>query len=192
MRSKDGAFDRTLLPPASAFYRREFSNLSRPSRDAWAKCNCPWHNSKSKLSLCVNLSHGGFYCHGCGKKGGDIVAFLMERDRLSFRAACESLGAWVGGAEADQARIAQERKARERKRQAEIDAKEAARQEAARQELIRARDWLHTLEEIYRIAAAELEASPEQEKLWASMAMLHEEIREQERIYRELAGIEAV
>jgi len=110
----------------------------------------------------------------------------MERDHMSFRAACESLGAWVGGSEADQARIAQERRTRERKRQEEIDAKDAARQER-----IRERDWLHTLEEIYRMAAAELEAAPEDEKLWASMALLHEEIREQERIYRELAGIEA-
>ena len=46
------------------------------------------------MSFSVNLANGGFYCHGCAVKGGDMVVFLRLRYGLSFKDACKQLGAW--------------------------------------------------------------------------------------------------
>lgn len=79
------SFDRSQLPPARTFYERELGELRRPSR-GWArpKAGCPFHESKSKASFAVNLDTGGFYCFSCGEKGGDVLAFVQLRYRLSF------------------------------------------------------------------------------------------------------------
>jgi hypothetical protein len=91
-------FRKELLPPAASFYERELGELRRPSR-GWAspKAGCPFHDSKSKTSFSVNLDTGGFYCFGCGAKGGDVAAFVMLRDKVDFKAAAQSLGAWDDG-----------------------------------------------------------------------------------------------
>lgn len=79
-------FDRSSLPPARSFYERELGELRRSDRKGWArpKRGCPFHASKSKSSFFVNLDSGGFYCFGCGAKGGDVLAFVRLRDGLSF------------------------------------------------------------------------------------------------------------
>jgi hypothetical protein len=40
----------------------------------------------------VHLDTGGFNCFGCGAKGGDVLAFVMLRDHLSFPAALRHFG----------------------------------------------------------------------------------------------------
>ena len=109
-------FDKALLPPANSFYHSELGQLPRPDRHGWCRTNCPFHKSKSKKSFSVNVSHGGFYCFGCGAKGGDPVAFLMQRDKLTFRRACEALGAWKDLSAGDHQRIEEEKRDREQKR----------------------------------------------------------------------------
>jgi len=50
----------------------------------------------------------------CGEKGGDVVAFLMRRDRLDFKRAAQSLGCWKDGglSPEDRARIEHDRRNR--------------------------------------------------------------------------------
>ncbi len=55
---------------------------------------CPFHGEKSP-SFSVDAEKGLFYCFGC-HKGGSVVDFLMELDKLSYREALEELAARAG------------------------------------------------------------------------------------------------
>ncbi len=88
-------FRRELLPPARLFYEQQFGQLRRPDRRGWAQCRCPFHESKTKSrSLQLNLATGGFFCFSCGAKGGDLIAFVMQRDQVGFKTACRMLNCW--------------------------------------------------------------------------------------------------
>lgn len=50
---------------------------------------CPFHDEKSP-SFHVTASKGYYHCFGCGK-GGDVIAFLMEKEHLSFTETLERL-----------------------------------------------------------------------------------------------------
>ena len=50
---------------------------------------CPFHDEKSP-SFTVTPSKGFFHCFGCGV-GGDVIAFLMKIDHLSFMESIEKL-----------------------------------------------------------------------------------------------------
>lgn len=55
---------------------------------------CPFHDEKTP-SFNVNVSRGFFHCFGCGE-GGDVIAFLMKVDGLTFTEAVERLAEKVG------------------------------------------------------------------------------------------------
>jgi DNA primase len=65
------------------FYTREVGPLS--GHGAWRSARCPWHAPDRHPSLRVNVEMGAFKCMACGVHGGDVVAFLMRRDGLTFR-----------------------------------------------------------------------------------------------------------
>jgi DNA primase (bacterial type) len=60
----------------------------RPSGKAFMGL-CPFHNDHTP-SLAVYPKTGTFYCFGC-QKHGDALAFLMEKERLSFAEALKAL-----------------------------------------------------------------------------------------------------
>jgi hypothetical protein len=170
-------FDPSALPPARSFYEKELGRLRRPSR-GWARANCPFHESKSRISFCVNLESGGFYCFGCETKGGDVVDFLRLRYKLDFKAAAQELGAWRGEttpAESNSLRSRHQERAR-------LRADEAAQAESARRERIEARDHLHAVATLYDEAQAEHD--------WLSMSELLPRVRQAEEQYWQLAGLE--
>jgi hypothetical protein len=179
-------FRKDLLPPARVFYENALGKLSKPSR-GWARGNCPFHDSKSKTSFSVNLDSGGFFCHGCQASGGDIVSFVQKRDGLSFRDACEALGCWDGALRVDMIVVRKaeaERERMEQERQAEKDREH--------QERIRARDWLHCCDCIYRESSArltELRQGDEAEIHWSILALVTDEIREAETAYLQKADL---
>ncbi|MDN5345215.1 MAG: primase [Clostridia bacterium] len=76
---------------------------------------CPFHNEKTP-SFTVSPDKQVFYCFGCGT-GGDVLAFLMKQDGLSFPEAVQALAAragihLAGAAESPEARRQREWKER--------------------------------------------------------------------------------
>ncbi len=55
---------------------------------------CPFH-SETKPSFTVAPDKGIFYCFGCGA-GGNVIAFLMQHQRLSFPEAAQELARRYG------------------------------------------------------------------------------------------------
>jgi len=86
------AFNRALLPPAIEYYR-DTQGMKITGTGEWRTALCPFHDDKSP-SLRINTRSGGYKCFVCDAKGGDVLAFHMQRHSLSFIAACKSLGAW--------------------------------------------------------------------------------------------------
>ncbi len=58
------------------------------------KACCPFHQEKTPSFTC-NREKGLFYCFGC-QTGGDVFAFLMKIENLSFTEALEKLAARAG------------------------------------------------------------------------------------------------
>ncbi|MBQ6715898.1 MAG: DNA primase [Clostridia bacterium] len=61
--------------------------LRKKGKYLWA-C-CPFHNEKTP-SFKVDSESQMYYCFGC-HKGGNVISFLMEHDRLEFMEAVEEL-----------------------------------------------------------------------------------------------------
>ena len=55
---------------------------------------CPFHDEKSP-SFHVTPARGYFHCFGC-QEGGDVIAFIMKIDHLSFTETIERLASRIG------------------------------------------------------------------------------------------------
>jgi len=55
---------------------------------------CPFHDEKTH-SFNVSPDRGIFHCFGC-EKGGDVIAFLMENEKLTFPESVRSLASELG------------------------------------------------------------------------------------------------
>ncbi|NBN91680.1 MAG: DNA primase [Actinobacteria bacterium] len=55
---------------------------------------CPFHDEKSP-SFHVTPARGYFHCFGC-QEGGDVIAFIMKIDHLSFTETIEKLASRIG------------------------------------------------------------------------------------------------
>lgn len=86
-----GNFRRDLLPCPLDYYRGRGMKLL--GRGEWRSALCPFHHD-TEPSLRVHVPDGGFFCHGCGAKGGDVLDFHQRRYSLRFREAAQDLGAW--------------------------------------------------------------------------------------------------
>lgn len=64
----------------------QFGQRSGP----WAIAGlCPFHADSKQGSFKVNLTSGAFRCWSCGAHGGDIIAFVMQKQNLSFKECLE-------------------------------------------------------------------------------------------------------
>ncbi|MDR3146103.1 MAG: DNA primase [Treponema sp.] len=70
----------------------DYVRLEKKSGRYWG-C-CPFHNEKTP-SFTVNPDRKLYYCFGC-HKGGTIIDFVMEMDKLSFAEAVEALAGKTG------------------------------------------------------------------------------------------------
>jgi DNA primase len=76
------------------FYQGELPDMPKTQRQAgWLPGGpCPFHDDKHPGSFRINAEHGGFKCHACGAQG-DIISFVMDRDRVNFKTALS----WLEG-----------------------------------------------------------------------------------------------
>ena len=87
------AFKRDRLPTPADYYREQGLNLTGGGE--WKSAVCPFHDD-TRPSLRVRLDTGAFRCMACGAKGGDVLAFHMQRHGLTFIEGAKALGAWEG------------------------------------------------------------------------------------------------
>jgi hypothetical protein len=85
------SFDRNQLPNALAYFEGE--GLKLQGRGKWRTTRCDFHDGSD--SMRVNTESGAWVCMACGAKGGDVLAYAMQRHDLQFVEACKSLGAWI-------------------------------------------------------------------------------------------------
>ena len=82
---------KAAISPAD-YYQYELSDMPRTDKGNWQDGGlCVFHNDRHTGSFRVNLDTGAFCCFSCGAKGGDIVAFTMQRDGLAFPDALKQL-----------------------------------------------------------------------------------------------------
>ena len=93
-RKFNSGFDRSRLPNPSQYFSTQ--DLKLKGKGAWRDAICPFH-SDTKPSLRIRIETGAFCCMSCGARGGDVLAFHMQRYGMGFKAAAIALGAWVGG-----------------------------------------------------------------------------------------------
>ena len=68
--------------PADMVDARLGANTLRAARARATPACCPFHEEKTP-SFSVNAADKLFYCFGCGK-GGDLIAFVREKEQLDF------------------------------------------------------------------------------------------------------------
>ena len=81
------------LPAPGDYYRAHLKRLH--ARGKWADAHCPFHDD-THASLSVSLIHGGYLCHACGARGGDVLDFHRRQTKMGFIEAAKALGAWEG------------------------------------------------------------------------------------------------
>lgn len=72
------------LPSPFYYYQKMFPSII--SESEWVSVRCCFHNDRNP-SLSINLKSGGFFCHACGAKGGDVIAFHRQRYSLGYKKA---------------------------------------------------------------------------------------------------------
>ena len=85
-----GKFIHDRLPEPIIYFESEGVHLVGPGR--WKTGPCDLHGGSD--SLRVNTESGGWCCMACGAKGGDVLAYHMQRYGLEFVEAARLLGAY--------------------------------------------------------------------------------------------------
>lgn len=89
--AKHSKFNRLNLPSAKAFW--ETHGIVITPTKGWIMAKCVFHQDQH-ASLGINAETGGFFCHACGAKGGDVLAAYQLLNGCDFVAGAKALGAW--------------------------------------------------------------------------------------------------
>lgn len=81
------------LPTPYSYYKKLFPYIF--SGREWVNVRCCFHKDKNP-SLSINLKSGGYFCHACGAKGGDVLSFHMSKNQMTFKAAVAALSVKKG------------------------------------------------------------------------------------------------
>ena len=84
-------FNRSNLQSPATYFKEQGLRLTGGGE--WKNAICPFHED-TRPSLRIRIDSGGFKCMACGKSGGDILSFHMQRHGLTFKQAAKDLGAW--------------------------------------------------------------------------------------------------
>ena len=86
-----GTYARERLPDVIGYLDLEGVPLKGPGK--WKTGPCHFHGGSD--SLRVNVQSGGWVCMACGAKGGDVIAYAMQRHEIGFVEAAQLLGCWA-------------------------------------------------------------------------------------------------
>lgn len=86
-----GEYVRDRLPDPARYFEAE--GLPLTGRGKWKTTRCDFHDGSD--SMRVNVESGAWRCMNCGTKGGDVLAYAMQRHCLGFIEAARTLGAYV-------------------------------------------------------------------------------------------------
>jgi phage/plasmid primase-like uncharacterized protein len=84
-------FIRDRLPDPIDYFDLEGVPLRGPGR--WKTGPCHFHGGSD--SLRVNVQSGAWVCMNCQMKGGDVLAYCMQRHDIGFVEAARALGAYI-------------------------------------------------------------------------------------------------
>jgi hypothetical protein len=86
-------FQRDRLPDPQAYFESQELVLSKHGK--WRSTECVFHGGSDSMRICL-VPPGAWVCMaGCGARGGDILAYHMAINGMSFAEAAKDLGAWV-------------------------------------------------------------------------------------------------
>lgn len=85
-------FERSLLPDPSTYFEQQGLKMSGPRSAKWKTTECQFHGGSD--SMRVNSITGFWVCMACSVKGGDVLAYHMQRHGMDFVDAARALGAW--------------------------------------------------------------------------------------------------
>jgi hypothetical protein len=88
------SFDRNLLPEPQSYFESLGLKLTGPASSKWRTTACMFHGGSD--SMRINTQSGGWVCMSCDAKGGDLLAYEMQRTDKDFVTAAKGLGAWIG------------------------------------------------------------------------------------------------
>lgn len=82
------------LAPECYYSAHLSGSFGKPTGNGWFMWNgiCPFHNDTRPGSFFINKSTGAFRCFSCRAKGGDIIAFHMQRHGIGFTETLNQLG----------------------------------------------------------------------------------------------------
>ena len=84
-------FNRSNLLSPESFW--EAHGITLKAKKGWVMAKCIFHDD-THASLGINAESGGFFCHACGAKGGDVLAAHQLITGCDFVTSAKALGAW--------------------------------------------------------------------------------------------------
>ncbi len=93
-RAAPEGFDRRNLPDPTSYFESIGLKLIGPTSSKWKTTSCEFHDGSD--SMRINTHSGGWCCMACDAKGGDVLAYEMQRTGTEFVQAAKALGAWIG------------------------------------------------------------------------------------------------
>ena len=84
-------FNRSILPSPESFWASH--GITLKSKNGWMMAKCIFHDDHH-ASLGINTETGGFFCHACDAKGGDVLSAYQLIFGCDFVTAAKELGAW--------------------------------------------------------------------------------------------------
>lgn len=86
--------DKSTLPSPQQYLAMFGIKTAGKPKGTWRLIKCPVHKGgqEKNPSMGFNLATGGFFCHACGVKGGDLIDFHRMRTGLNFIQTIKELG----------------------------------------------------------------------------------------------------
>ena len=84
-RRLDAASIMAAITPYDYYLREQSLDRFKGKSRGWVEAGlCPFHDDHSSGSFWIHLESGAYKCFSCGAKGGDIIAFTMEKHGMTF------------------------------------------------------------------------------------------------------------